>query len=313
MILSVSRRTDIPNYYSEWFYNRIKEGFLYVKNPMNPHQVSRISLSPDIVDCIVFWTKNPVAMIDRLDELEEYKYYFQFTITGYGKDIEPGLPDKKAEIIPTFKRLSNKIGKDKIIWRYDPILVNEKYSIEYHIRAFTKIADELKNYTNKVIISFVDLYAKTQRNTKELKIKKLNNDDMLSMAKQMADIAHENGIQIESCAEAIDLSDVGISHGCCIDKNLIERIIGCPLKGNKDKVQRQECGCFESIEIGAYNTCKNGCKYCYANYNNEKVINQANLYNPESPILCATVDEHAGDKITVRKVATLKDAQTSLF
>lgn len=313
MILSVSRRTDIPNYYSEWFYNRMKEGFLYVKNPMNAHQISRIDLSPDIVDCIVFWTKNPTAMIDRLDELNDYKYYFQFTITGYGKDVEAGLPDKNKEIIPTFKKLSDKIGKDKIIWRYDPILINEKYTIEYHLRAFTKIADELKNYTNKVIISFVDLYAKTQRNTKELNIQDINNDEMRLIAKQMADIAHERNLEIESCAELVDLEDVGVKHGCCIDKKLIEQIIGCPLKGSKDKVQREECGCFESMEIGTYNTCKNGCKYCYANYNNEQVVNQANLYDTESPILCAKINESAGDKITVRKVESLKEAQTSFL
>ena len=121
MILSVSRRTDIPNYYSEWFINRIREGYLYVRNPMNFHQISKIDLSPRIVDCIVFWTKNPLPLMDQLDELKDYKYYFQFTLTGYGKDIEPGLPDKKKEMTDIFRRLSEKTGKEKVIWRYDPI------------------------------------------------------------------------------------------------------------------------------------------------------------------------------------------------
>lgn len=313
MILSVSRRTDIPNYYSDWFYNRIKEGYLYVKNPMNTHQISRIDLSPEVVDCIVFWTKNPAAMIDRLDELKDYKYYFQFTITGYGRDVEAGLPDKKEVIIPTFQRLSEIVGKDKVIWRYDPILINEKYTAEYHIRAFTKIAEALKDYTTKAIISFVDLYAKTQRNTKGLNIKDLNDEEMKTIAKQMAEIAHANGLEIESCAELIDLEEVGVKHGCCIDKNLIEQIIGCPVKGNKDKNQREECGCFESVEIGTYNTCKNGCKYCYANYNEEQVVSQTHLYDPDSPILCAKIDEKNGDKINIRKVQSLKDNQISLF
>ena len=115
MIISASRRTDIPAFYSEWLYNRIKEGFLYVKNPMNAHQVSRIDLSPDVVDCIVFWTKNPAPMIDGLDKLKDYPYYFQVTISGYGKDIEPGIPDKNKEIIPAFKKLAEKIGKEKVI------------------------------------------------------------------------------------------------------------------------------------------------------------------------------------------------------
>ena len=313
MILSVSRRTDIPNYYSEWFINRIKEGYLYVKNPMNAHQISKIDLSPDVVDCIVFWTKNPVNMLDKLDELRPYQYYFQITLTGYGKDVEPGLPDKNRVLIPAFRDLSEKIGKKRTIWRYDPILINEKYTKEYHYRAFRKIAEQLHEHTDRVIISFVDLYAKTQRNTAGLHIENTENGEMLEIAGNLAAIAHEFGLQIESCAEAIDLESVGVAHGHCIDKDLIEELIGCPIRGEKDKNQRPECGCLESVEVGAYNTCRNGCKYCYANYNNERVISQCHLYDPDSPLLCGIVDESAGDKITVRKVESLKDKQISLF
>ena len=313
MILSVSRRTDIPNYYSEWFINRIKEGYLYVKNPMNAHQISKIDLSPDVVDCIVFWTKNPVNMLDKLDELRPYQYYFQITLTGYGKDVEPGLPDKNRVLIPAFRELSEKIGKKRTIWRYDPILINEKYTKEYHYRAFRKIAEQLHEHTDRVIISFVDLYAKTQRNTAGLHIENTENEEMLEIAGNLATIAHEFGLQIESCAEAIDLESVGVAHGHCIDKDLIEELIGCPIRGDKDKNQRPECGCLESVEVGAYNTCRNGCKYCYANYNNERVISQCHLYDPDSPLLCGIVDESAGDKITVRKVESLKDKQISLF
>ena len=136
MILSVSRRTDIPNYYSDWFIARIKEGFLYVRNPMNAHQISKIDLSPEVVDCIVFWTKNPANMIEKLEDLQKYMYYFQFTMTGYGKDVEPNLPNKREELIPTFKRLSEKIGKERVIWRYDPILISKRYTIDYHLKAF---------------------------------------------------------------------------------------------------------------------------------------------------------------------------------
>lgn len=312
MILSVSRRTDIPNYYSDWFYNRIKEGFLYVKNPMNTHQVSRINLSPEVIDCIVFWSKNPQKMINRLDELKEYSYYFQISLTGYGKDVEPGLPDKKEVLIPTFKKLSDKVGRKRIIWRYDPILLNEKYTKEYHYRAFETIATELQGYTDRVVISFVDLYAKTQRNTAPLKLQDMSKDDMREIAQKLAEIAHSKGLEIESCAELIDLESVGIRHGHCIDKNLIEEIIGCPLKGKKDPNQRPECGCFESVEIGTYNTCRNGCRYCYANFNDGKVKSQTELYDPESPILCAVIDETV-DKITERKMSSLKEKQISLF
>ena len=145
MILSVSRRTDIPNYYSEWFYNRIKEGYLYVRNPMNAHQISKIILSPEVVDCIVFWTKNPEPMFSRLDELEAYQYYFQFTLTGFGNDIECNVPHKKEHMIPVFQKLAKRIGKQKMIWRYDPIIFTDKYTPEYHLKAFRQIAEELKN------------------------------------------------------------------------------------------------------------------------------------------------------------------------
>ncbi len=311
MILSVSRRTDVPNYYSDWFVNRIKEGFLYVRNPMNAHQVSRIDLSPQVIDCIVFWTKNPANMIDKLDFLQKYVYYFQFTLTGYGKDIEPNLPNKREELIPTFQKLSQKIGKEKVIWRYDPILVNERYTMDYHLKAFEEIASKLTGYTEKVIISFVDLYAKTKRNTRNLDIRELSKEEMLYLAEKLASIASKYSLTIESCAEQINLQEIGIQHGSCIDKGLIEKILGCKLTGEKDKNQRQECGCFESVEVGAYNTCLNGCKYCYANFNDDTVKENIKRYHPDSPILCGNIT--SDDKITDRKMKSLKDIQLSFL
>lgn len=311
MILSISRRTDIPNYYSDWFFNRLKAGFLYVRNPMNAHQISRVNLLPEVVDCIVFWTKNPKNMLSRLNELKDYKYYFQFTITGYGKDVEMGIPDKQKEIIPTFRELSERIGKNKVIWRYDPILVNDKYTVEYHLRAFEKIANSLSGYTEKVIISFVDLYLKTQRNTADLSIKNITKDEMMDIATKLFRIAQKYHLKIESCAEQVDLSKAGIQHGSCIDKRLIEEILGCKLKVNKDKNQRKECGCMESIEVGTYNTCLNGCKYCYANFNNKRVQENVILYDKNSPMLCGTIG--SDDKITERKINSLKDSQISFL
>lgn len=311
MILSVSRRTDIPNYYPEWFINRVKEGYLYVRNPINVHQISKIPITPEIVDCIVFWTKNPKNMLPYLDELQEYKYYFQYTITGYGKNVERGIPDKKQEIIPTFIELSKRIGRDKVIWRYDPILLTDKYTLEYHIKAFSSIAEQLKEYTKKVVISFVDLYDKTKRNTKELNMIPMNNDDMRFIATEMAKIACKNGLKIESCAENIDLQDMGIEHGSCIDSKLISQIIGCKLDVGKDKNQRQECGCVESVEVGTYNTCRNGCRYCYANFNDAKAELNSSLYDPNSPLLCGSIN--SDDKITERKVKSLKRTQLDFF
>lgn len=305
MILSVSRRTDIPNYFSDWFINRIKEGFLYVRNPRNIHQISKIDLSAEVVDCIVFWTKNPQNMIKRLDELKEYKYYFQFTLTGYGKDIEPNIPDKRKELISTFKSLSEKIGNDKVIWRYDPILISKTYTKEYHLKAFEEIAHSLSGVTNKVIISFVDLYTKTKRNTSNLNIEEIAEDKIYDLAGKMAQIAEKYQLEIETCAEKIELQNAGIPHGSCIDKNLIEKILGCKLKISKDKNQRGECGCVESIEVGSYDTCQNGCKYCYANLSDEKVRESVRLYDVNSPLLCGKVGDN--DKITERKVKSLKE------
>ncbi|MDD6812511.1 MAG: DUF1848 domain-containing protein [Lachnospiraceae bacterium] len=311
MILSVSRRTDIPSYYSEWFFNRIKEGFVYVRNPMNAHQISEVDITSETVDCIVFWTKNPEPMINRLDELTGYHYYFQFTLTGYGKDIERNVPHKKDKMIPIFQELSKKIGMKKVIWRYDPIIFTKKYTPEYHLKAFEQIAAALKGYTEKCVISFVDVYAKNKKSMELLDAYNLDKSELLEFAKKMSKIAKENGMTIGSCAENIDLDECGIEHNCCIDKALIEEIIGCKVKVGKDKNQRRECGCVESIEIGTYNTCKNGCQYCYANYSEESVIKNCGKYNPESPILCGEIDEN--DKITERKVKSLKEQQLGIF
>lgn len=304
MILSVSRRTDIPNYYSDWFYQRMKEGFVLVKNPMNPHQVSRISLTPDLIDCIVFWTKNPKKMMGRLDELKDYSYYFQFTITGYGRDVEPNLPSKREEIIPTFIELSKRIGKERVVLRYDPILVSEKYTVSYHIKAFNEIVQSLCNYTELVVISFIDIYQKTKRNSKDLKLREVEESEIEQLCEAFAFIAHSHGLRIETCAEHVDCERFGISHGCCIDSNLIERIIHEPIYAKKDKNQRMECGCIESIDIGTYHTCPNACKYCYANDSIDRVKKSASLYRVDSPILCGELGKE--DRVIDRKMKSFK-------
>lgn len=311
VILSASRRTDLPNYYSEWFMNRITEGCVYVRNPMNVHQISKIDLSPEVVDCIVFWTKNPEPMLNKLEQLKEYKYYFQFTLTGYGKDIEPYLPHKREKMIPIFKQLSDKIGKEKVIWRYDPIIFTAKYSEDYHIKAFSEIASALNGYCSRVAVSFVDLYAKIKKSMKEIEAMDTRQADLLNFASYLAGIAKDNNMQIEACAEKIDLSACGIKRSSCIDKELIEQITGYRIKAEKDKNQREECGCIESVDIGAYDTCLNGCKYCYANSSRERVRLGAAAYDVNSPLLCGGVT--AEDRITERAVKSIKQSQISLF
>lgn len=304
MILSVSRRTDIPAFYSDWFFNRLHEGFVDVRNPMNIHQISRIKITPDVVDCIVFWTKNPYNMLARLYELKKYNYYFQFTINPYGKDIEANVP-VKTEIIDTFRRLSLLIGRNRVIWRFDPILITDEINVIYHIKYFEELAKRLENLTTRCVISFVDLYKKTLNNTRLLNIREPSVSEMKYLAENLVKIAGKYGIQVMSCAEHIDLDNEGIKHGCCIDPVLIEEICGYHINARKDKNQRKECGCMESIDIGAYNTCCHACSYCYANFNDEKVKNQYLRHNKNSTLLIGVLSEN--DVVNVRNVRSLKN------
>lgn len=308
MILSVSRRTDIPNYYSDWFFYRIKEGFLYVRNPMNHHQVSKIILDKDIVDCIVFWTKNPSKMIPRLSELIGYAYYFQYTLTGYDKSIEKQVPDID-ESIRIFRELSSKVGKDKVIWRYDPIFINEKYTLSSQIERFCYILDSIASYTNTCIISFIDMYVK---NTSRLRdIRQLTNGEMIEFSKVISKVTEKYGINVKTCSEKVNLECFNIQHGSCIDKQMIEDIIGCQINGKKDSGQRLECGCLESRETGSYNSCPNGCIYCYANYDEVSVMNNIKKHDVNSPLLIGDITKE--DNISLPKLKSSKNLQYDLF
>ena len=310
MILSASRRTDIPTYYSEWLARRFRAGFLCVRNPMNFRQVSRITLNPNVIDCIVFWTKNPAPMLPYLDEYRRYMYYFQFTLTGYGKDIEPGLPDKRRILIPAFCELADRIGRDRVIWRYDPIFLSDHYTLDYHVKAFTRIAEALAGRTRRVVISFLDDYEKTKRNMKGINIQGLTKEKMRRLAHSFAVIAGRYGMEIQTCAEKIDLSEYGITHGACIDREYIEHLLGCRLRAGKDHGQRPECRCMESVEIGSYHTCRNGCRYCYANFSDGRVQARIRDFDVDSPILCGKMEPE--DRITERKMKTLRENQMTL-
>ena len=310
MIISASRRTDIPSYYSEWFFNRIKEKWVYVRNPMNIHQISKINLEPEVVDCIVFWSKNPKPMIDKLQLIKDYFYYFQFTLNSYGQDIEVNLPFKD-ERIETFKKLSDKIGPVRIIWRYDPILLNDKYNMSYHVDNFEKCASILKGYTEKVTFSFIDFYKRITENIKLINAYEITTEEKNIIAEKFSKIAKENNLLIDTCAEDIDLSKYGIEHARCIDDRLITRIIGYNFTAEKDKTQRLECGCIKSIDIGEYNSCSNGCIYCYANYSHTLVEKNTKKHICLSPLL---IDEiNSTDIISERKMTSNKILQKELF
>lgn len=310
MIISVSRRTDIPAFYSEWFYNRIQEGYVLVKNPYNRHKVSKINLKPDAVDCIVFWTKNPTPMLEKLDLLKNYQYYFQFTVNPYNEDIEKGVPKKKY-IVDSFIKLSKEIGKKKVIWRYDPILLTDQIDKEYHYKYFDYLASYLKDYTDKCIISFVDLYKKIRGNLKSVNVVPLTEKDMREIAITLSHIARKYNLVIESCSETVDLSDIGINHGKCIDDKLISEIYGMEIDIKKDPNQREICGCVKSKDIGAYNTCLHNCLYCYANYSKKVVQKNTLEHDPQSPLLFGHIEED--DKITECKPESYICREINLF
>lgn len=304
MILSASRRTDIPAFYSDWFFNRIKAGYVDVRNPMNIHRINRIDISPEIVDCIVFWTKNPKAMIPQLKELTEYEYYFQFTVNPYDRHIEKEVPLKR-NIFDTFHELSDLIGAKRVVWRYDPILLSNKIDVDYHIKYFEEIAKRLFGYSARCVISFVDLYKKVSANVSGMTIHEPNETEIIRLVNALVPIAQSYGITIYSCAEEIDLQEYGVEHGACIDSKLISDIIGFPLKVKKDKNQRKECCCVESIDIGEYNTCCHHCVYCYANYNQGLVQRKAEQHDPNSSLLIGNINND--DKVLLREVMSLRD------
>lgn len=311
MIISASRRTDIPAYYSDWLCNRLREGFVLVKNPMNPKQVSRINLSPEVVDGIVFWTKNPVPMLDKLPQLNPYMYYFQFTLTPYGADMEPGLPSKTEVLIPAFQRLSDILGPNRVIWRYDPIIKSGAYDIGFHAEHFDKLADKLKDHTKKCTISFLDAYRHNRRALEVQSVTGITPDHIHELAENLSQIARSYGIKLDACAEPFDLTAYGIGPARCIDAGLFERLLGCRLKSDKDRAQRPECGCAASIDIGAYDTCQSGCRYCYAVTSQKVAVTRQSAHDPAEPMLCGRLKEE--DKITERHVKSDRSAQICLF
>lgn len=309
MILSVSRRTDIPAYYSEWFYNRIKAGYAYVKNPQS-EVVTKLNITPEVVDFIVFWTKNPKPMLGGLKTLKEYPYYFQFTLNPYGRDVEQALPDKEV-VIDTFKCLADRIGGNRVIWRYDPILFNGKYNFRYHAENFARIAKSLSGYTEKVMVGFLETYRRTEKNIQEYQFMLPNDEVKRAIMREFAAVARHYGMQVNTCAGSMDLSEYGISRGSCIDKHFIESIIGCGLNLEKDKNQRSNCGCVESVDIGAYNSCAHGCVYCYAAYERETIRRKNSCYDPMSPLLVETYGN--SDVIKDKPVSSNRNMMSSLF
>ena len=282
MIINTGQRTDIPAFYAEWFANRLKERFVCVHNPYYPNQVSRYRLDPSVVDIIGFCTKNPAPMFPYMELLKDYGQYWFVTITPYGKDIEPNVPDKH-KLLEDFKRLSDIVGVNSVGWRYDPIFITDKYTLDYHLRAFDKMATALEGYTKTVVISFIDLYPKVKRNFPEAK--EVTAEERLALGKEFIRIATAHGMTVKPCAEGDELSEFGADCSGCMKISDYEKAIGKRLNAPKKKGARAECACYLACDIGAYNTCKHLCRYCYANAEPSKVLEKSSMHDSNSPFL----------------------------
>lgn len=301
MILSASRRTDLPSYYGEWFINRLREGYLLVRNPYDAHRASKLLFSPETVECIVFWTKNAAPMLPRLSEISAlgYTYYFQYTLTPYRETWERNLPPL-SERVKTLLMLSERLGRERVVWRYDPILFDGVFDEKWHIGQFSELCRQFCGAVDEVIISFVDSYARRKNPL-------VTPEQMRTVGAAFAAVAEEYGLTLSTCCEQIP----GIRRAACIDRKRIERLIDCPIEGKKDPGQRPGCGCVESVDVGAYGSCKNGCRYCYATRSFTEAEQNWRRHDPSSPLLIGWPEE--GLVVSEKELHSLKCVQQSLF
>ena len=282
MILQTGNRTDIPAFYSEWFTNRLKEGFVLVRNPFNPTAVTRYRLDPSVVDLMVFCTKNPAPLLDSMEYLRPFRQYWFVTITPYGKDIEPNVPDKE-EVMDSFIRLAGIVGPEHTCWRYDPIFLDETRTEEYHLERFSSMCGRLSGHTRTVVISFIDLYEKVKRNFPE--VRTVPFEIQLHLTEKMVQIAQAHRMVLKPCGEDPRLARVGADCSGCMTQKVFEEAIGENLILPPNPKNRAECACYITADIGAYNTCGHFCRYCYANTDRKAVQLAMKLHGPQSPML----------------------------
>ena len=308
MIIQTGMRTDIPAFYAEWFRNRLREGYVLVRNPYDPGSVTRYRLSPEVVDCLGFCTKNPAPMLPYLSELAAYGQYWFVTITPYGRDIEPHVPDKER-VMEDFRKLSHTVGVDSVGWRYDPILISPEYTLERHIRDFESMARTLSGYTKTCVISFIDLYQKVRRNFPEART--VSAADRMALGKTFAEIGKRYGIIVKACGEGTELAPYGVDCGGCMTAAVWEKAVGERLRIPKGKNQRDGlCSCVLGSDIGAYDTCGHLCRYCYANTDRRLVRENMRAHDPNSPFLIG--GPMPGDHIHKAKQESWLDGQMML-
>ncbi len=281
MIVSASRRTDIPALYWDWFLNRLDAGYALTRNPMNAKQVKRVDLTPEGAGGFVFWTKHAAPILDRLGPLDGRVYYFQYTVTPYGQDIEPGLPDTRSRI-DALRRLSDRIGPERVHWRYDPVLLTDRYGVGFHEDAFARMAGQIRGYARGCTFSFLDLYKKIERNLAALRAEPPDEAVRHQMAKSFAEAA---GMPVFTCCEGAEYARHGVGQGRCVDAALLEALGGRLIPAKRDPNQRPGCGCAQSADIGAYDMCTHGCRYCYATVSEKAVAEKRKRHDPRSAFL----------------------------
>lgn len=283
MIICASRRTDIPAFHSEWLMNRLRERYALVRNPIAKDVVYRVDLSPNNIDILLLMTKDPRPMIPLTEDILEMgiKVGFQVSITPYGKDIEPGVPDK-ADVASAFREISDMVGKEAMIWRYDPVIINDKFTIAYHKRRFKTICNELSGYTQRCIFSFVDIYDKLKRFSDSETLRKVSLEEAEEFGSSMSEISKDAGIELSICCSEFDLSKYGISSRGCIDRDQM-RSLNVPFEELQTPI-REGCRCVRNIDIGEYDTCRHDCIYCYANRNTNEARNKK-VFDPHGEML----------------------------
>lgn len=297
MILFVSGRCDIPAFYSKWFFNRLKIGFVDVRNPYDQHQISRILLDEKHIDCIVFCTKNPLPLLQKLDAIP-FPFLVHVTLTPYHQDIEPFVPDKK-QILSAIRTLSEKLGKKRVIVRYDPILLTERYTLAYHKKAFASLCEKLSGYVDTIIISFVDDYRNMRSHAIQIKMYAPKEAACRELAKAFYDSAAKHQIRVQTCAENMDLRDYGIENRPCFAEADLNDRLHTAIHFQKGKSVRKNCSCLPTVDIGDYNACSYRCRYCYANYDESKIAENTHRHDPNSSVLIGHVEKE--DKVTIRK------------
>jgi hypothetical protein len=293
MIISASRRTDVPAFYSRWFMKRIEAGYCDVPNPFNPKQVSQVSLKPEDVDVIVFWTRNASPLLHRLEELDRngYRTLFLYTLMDNPRSMDPRCPSLE-EALATFKTLSERIGPGRITWRYDPMVFSNATPPDFHRKTYEEISRHLRGYTSRSIISVVNIYKKARQRLsglreKGIEVMECEEKAFGELMGFMAAVALDRGMALSGCAQEKDLTGYGVLPGKCIDDGQIREVLGLEVNHAKDPSQRKACRCVVSKDIGMYDTCLYGCAYCYATTNFDKAKENYRRHDPASPALVA--------------------------